>query len=127
MDKYVINGGNHLYGEVKIESAKNAVLPILASTVLTEDEVVIRDCPKISDVLNMIKILEHLGLFPSCLQSFPASVSFPMSQFFTSGDQSIGVSASASVRWLYWGWPFCILAACGSVLLWRFLTVGGVV
>ena len=33
----------------------------------------------------------------SCLQSFPASGSFPMSQFFTSGDQSIGVSASISV------------------------------
>ena len=33
----------------------------------------------------------------SCLQSFPASVTFPMSQFFTSGGQSIGVSASASV------------------------------
>ena len=36
--------------------------------------------------------------FSSCLQSFPASLSFPMSQFFTSGGQSIGVSASASVR-----------------------------
>ena len=35
--------------------------------------------------------------FPSCLQSFPASGSFPMSRFFTSGGQSIGVSASASV------------------------------
>ena len=35
--------------------------------------------------------------FSSCLQSFPASGSFPMSQFLTSGDQSIGVSASASV------------------------------
>ena len=34
--------------------------------------------------------------FSSCLQSFPASVSFPMSQFFASGGQSIGVSASAS-------------------------------
>ena len=34
--------------------------------------------------------------FSSCLQSFPASRSFPMSQFFTSGGQSIGVSASAS-------------------------------
>ena len=33
----------------------------------------------------------------SCLQSFPASGSFPVSQFFTSGGQSIGVSASASV------------------------------
>ena len=35
--------------------------------------------------------------FSSCLQSFPASGSFPMSQFFASGGQSIGVSASASV------------------------------
>ena len=35
--------------------------------------------------------------FSSRLQSFPASVSFPMSQFFTSGGQSIGISASASV------------------------------
>ena len=35
--------------------------------------------------------------FSSCLQSFPASESFPMSRFFASGGQSIGVSASASV------------------------------
>ena len=35
--------------------------------------------------------------FPSCPQSFPASRSFPMSQFFASGSQSIGISASASV------------------------------
>ena len=35
--------------------------------------------------------------FSSCLQSFPVSGSFPVSQFFTSGDQSIGASASASV------------------------------
>ena len=36
-------------------------------------------------------------LFSSCLQPFPTSGSFPMSQFFTSGGQSIGISASASV------------------------------
>ena len=48
--------------------------------------------------------------FPSCLQSFPASESFPVSQFFTSGGQSIGVSASASVLpmdiqdWFPLGW-----------------------
>ena len=46
----------------------------------------------------------------SCLQSFPASGSFPVSQFFTSGGQSIGVSASASVlpmntqNWFPLGW-----------------------
>ena len=49
-------------------------------------------------------------LFSSCVQSFPASESFPMSQFFASGSQSIGVSASASVLpkniqdWFPLGW-----------------------
>ena len=42
-------------------------------------------------------ILSSVVPFSSYLQSFPASVSFPMSQLFTSGDQSIGVSASTSV------------------------------
>ena len=48
--------------------------------------------------------------FSSCLQSFPASRYFPGSQFFTSGGQSIGVSASASVlpmnvqNWFPFGW-----------------------
>ena len=40
--------------------------------------------------------------FSSCLQSFPASGSFPMSQFFASGGQSIGVSASALVFSMNW-------------------------
>ena len=50
----------------------------------------------------------------SCLQSFPASGSFPMSQFFPSGGQSIGVSASALVLpmniqdWFPLGWTVCI-------------------
>ena len=48
--------------------------------------------------------------FSSCLQSFPASGAFPMSQFFASGGQSLGVSASASVLpkniqdWFPLGW-----------------------
>ena len=43
--------------------------------------------------------------FSSCLQSFPASGSFPMSQFFTSGVQSIGVSASVNIQdWFPLGW-----------------------
>ena len=42
-------------------------------------------------------ISSSVVLFSSCLQSFLASGSFPMSQFFSSGGQSIGVSASASI------------------------------
>ena len=55
-------------------------------------------------------ILSSVGPFSSRLQSFPASGSFPMSQFFPSGGQSIGVSASTSVLpvnvqdWFPLGW-----------------------
>ena len=61
MDKYIINGGNKLYGEVNIQTAKNSVLPILAAAVLTDEEVRILNAPHISDVKNMVKILGCLG------------------------------------------------------------------
>lgn len=61
MDKYVINGGSHLNGCVKIQAAKNSVLPILAATVLTDGMVTVCDVPAITDVRNMVKILGCLG------------------------------------------------------------------
>ena len=60
--------------------------------------------------LKLMSISSSVVPFSSCLQSFPASESFPMSQFFASGGQSIGVSASASVLpmkiqdWFPLGW-----------------------
>ena len=60
MEKYVINGGNRLFGSVRIQTAKNSVLPILAATVLTDGKVTI-NFPPISDVRNMVKILTCLG------------------------------------------------------------------
>ena len=48
-------------------------------------------------VNDVIQPSHPVSPFSSCLQSFPASGSFPMSQLFTSGDQSTGASASASV------------------------------
>ncbi len=63
MEKFLINGGRKLNGSIKIESAKNAVLPILAGSILTEEEVVIKNCPKIKDVLNMVEILNGLGVY----------------------------------------------------------------
>ncbi len=61
MEKYIVEGGRPLYGAVDIQSAKNAVLPLLAASVLTEEQVVIHKCPRIRDVMNMIGILEELG------------------------------------------------------------------
>ena len=62
MGKYVIKGGNKIDGKIRIESAKNSVLPLLAGAILTDEKVIIKDCPKIKDVLNMIKILNSIGV-----------------------------------------------------------------
>ena len=62
MGKFVINGGKKLYGSVKIQGAKNAVLPMIAGALLTEEEVLIENCPKINDVISMTKILNDLGV-----------------------------------------------------------------
>ncbi len=56
-----INGGNQLSGEVNIQGSKNAVLPILAATVLVNGIIKLNNCPKILDVFHMIKILEAIG------------------------------------------------------------------
>jgi UDP-N-acetylglucosamine 1-carboxyvinyltransferase len=61
MDKLIIKGGISLKGEIKISGAKNAVLPILAATILNGKINVIKNCPKLKDVDITLKILEELG------------------------------------------------------------------
>lgn len=61
MERFVINGGNKLYGKVKIRSAKNSVLPLIAAAIMNEGVTYIKNCPKIRDVLIMAKIFERLG------------------------------------------------------------------
>lgn len=61
MRSYRITGGVPLCGEIPIDGAKNAVLPILASCVACEGETVLHRCPKISDAENTLEILESLG------------------------------------------------------------------
>ena len=61
MDCLVIKGGTPLKGEVKISGAKNAALPLMAATLLTDQECVLRNLPNLSDVRFMCRILESLG------------------------------------------------------------------
>lgn len=61
MDTLVIEGGAPLEGEVVISGAKNAVLPIMAAALLTDEPCVIRGVPRLSDVQFMGRILESLG------------------------------------------------------------------
>src|ERR1044071_3167809 len=61
MESFLIKGGVPLHGEVSIGGAKNAVLPILAATLLTPEPCVIRRVPNLSDVKFMAQILSWLG------------------------------------------------------------------
>lgn len=61
LDKFIITGGNPLFGEVTISGAKNAAVAILASTVLMEETCVIENVPNIKDVKVILEILTQLG------------------------------------------------------------------
>ncbi|HAP39015.1 MAG: UDP-N-acetylglucosamine 1-carboxyvinyltransferase [Nitrospira sp.] len=62
MDQIIIHGGRRLAGAVRISGAKNAALPILASTILGGGECVLSNMPSVVDVLTMGKLLRMLGI-----------------------------------------------------------------
>jgi UDP-N-acetylglucosamine 1-carboxyvinyltransferase len=62
LEKIIVRGGKRLYGTVKVEGAKNAVLPVLAATLLASDgKSVIRDVPTLSDVYTINEVLRNLN------------------------------------------------------------------
>ncbi len=61
MERFEITGGLKLSGEVKAAGNKNAALPILAATLLTEEECEIENLPRIKDVENLLNLLKELG------------------------------------------------------------------
>ncbi len=60
MDKIEVEGINRLEGAIQISGSKNSSLPILASSLLIDEEIIISNVPNLSDVIFMIKILESL-------------------------------------------------------------------
>jgi UDP-N-acetylglucosamine 1-carboxyvinyltransferase len=61
LSKYIVTGSNKLEGQLKLRGAKNAILPLMAASILNESTSVIHNVPDISDVHFMIKILESVG------------------------------------------------------------------
>ncbi|OQP02185.1 UDP-N-acetylglucosamine 1-carboxyvinyltransferase [Geobacillus sp. 44C] len=62
MEKIIVRGGNRLSGTVKVEGAKNAVLPVIAATLLASNgKSVIHDVPALSDVYTISEVLRYLG------------------------------------------------------------------
>jgi len=81
LDKLIVEGGRALEGAVPTSGSKNAVLPILAASILTREPLVVRRAPHLSDVRTMLGILRSLGA-----EGDPAS------------DGSIEVSCDADLR-----------------------------
>lgn len=62
MDKFLIDGGVPLKGEIRVSGSKNSALPILAATILSDGECVIHRVPRLKDIHSMIDILRDLGV-----------------------------------------------------------------
>ena len=62
MEKIIVRGGKRLSGTVKVEGAKNAVLPVIAATLLASDgKSIIHDVPTLSDVYTINEVLRYLN------------------------------------------------------------------
>jgi UDP-N-acetylglucosamine 1-carboxyvinyltransferase len=61
MERFVVEGGQRLEGTITPTGNKNAALPLLAATLLTDAEVVLRNVPEIGDVATMLALVERLG------------------------------------------------------------------
>ena len=62
MQKFIINGNRPLKGTVEIGGYKNAAGPVLAATLLSKEECIIGNLPLVTDVFNLIKVLESIGV-----------------------------------------------------------------
>ncbi|NMA64514.1 MAG: UDP-N-acetylglucosamine 1-carboxyvinyltransferase, partial [Syntrophomonadaceae bacterium] len=60
-NKILVRGGTPLYGKIDISPSKNAILPIIAATLLAEGEICIPQVPDLSDVRLMCEVVSHLG------------------------------------------------------------------
>ncbi len=61
MDSFIINGGRPLSGTVRVHGSKNASLPLMAAALLTDQPLILRDVPDLSEIRNMTRLLGTLG------------------------------------------------------------------
>ena len=61
MQKLEVFGANKLKGQIKISGSKNASLPILAATLLSNKKIILKNLPKVRDIETMIMLLKSLG------------------------------------------------------------------
>ena len=74
MDKIVLTGGSKLSGKIDISGAKNAALPLMATTLLTNEKIFLENIPRLGDVGSMRELLEGVGVEIEDLTKSPASL-----------------------------------------------------
>jgi len=95
MNKLVINGGKKLTGEVTVLGSKNVALKILVAACLTEDEVIVKNVPLISDFMVMAEIIHNLG---GEVEFKDHSVSIKLEKF---ASEKISLDKAAEIRTSY--------------------------
>lgn len=58
---YIVTGGRKLNGEISVYGAKNCALALIGASILTDDEIILNNCPDIVDIDNMLKLLVSMG------------------------------------------------------------------
>ena len=61
MDRLKIKGKNKLKGSISVHGAKNSALPILVSSLLNKNDLVLKNIPEVDDISNMLKLLKSFG------------------------------------------------------------------
>ncbi len=74
MPAFIVEGGNRLQGEIRPAGNKNAALPAIAATLLSSEPVILRNVPRIRDVLTLLDLLESLGSSVSWIDANDVSV-----------------------------------------------------
>ena len=61
MEKLLIKGGSKLSGEINCSGAKNAALPMIAATILSDEDITLRNLPYLQDITTMFELLGSMG------------------------------------------------------------------
>lgn len=76
MDRLLVKGGRRLAGEIRISGAKNAALPLIAASLLTDQTVELRNVPELADTVSMMRLVQRLGVASTYLPGEPGRVAF---------------------------------------------------
>ena len=110
MSKLIVTGGIRLKGEISIDGSKNAVLPILAATLLNAGICIIKNCPQLKDVDIALKILSMAG----CKVKFENGIITVDSSTINCTEIPVDLAAEMRSSIIFMG-P--MLARCGKVLI----------